>query len=287
MSLLSGFPDQPITSSHPIGIRGLVFEQHRVRADQMPKAAARVHTQVDVHLGPPQAIEWRTSPDAPWQSGAAASIGSVTVTPAGQPYNVRWAGERELLIFSLDLATCRQFLPEMLPRTDFTVRPVPNADDSQLSHLARAFQSEAAAGCPTGRIFADSLAAAFIATFIDHYVVLPAPVDTATAGLSPTRLRQLIDHIQEHLDGDLSIPALAAFAHTSPFHFARQFKRSTGQTPHQFVLQRRLSKAQRLLENDSLSIAEVAYATGFPSQAHFTTVFRRAFGKTPKTWRKN
>lgn len=281
MQSLPGFLDTPVTSSHPIGIRGVVFEQHRVLAETIAHAE-RPHTQVDVHLGPPQAIEFRPSADAPWQTGAA-SIGSVTVTPTGQPYNVRWQGQRELLIFSLDLTTCRQYLPEMLPRTDFTVRSAPNADDPQLSHLARAFQSEALAGCPTGRIFADSLAAAFVATFIDHYVVLPAP--PGTARLSPTRLRQLIDHIQEHLDADLSVPTLAAFAHTSPFHFARQFKRSTGQTPHQFVLQRRLDKAQRLLENDALSIAEVAYATGFPSQAHFTTVFRRVFGQTPKSWR--
>jgi AraC family transcriptional regulator len=127
------------------------------------------------------------------------------------------------------------------------------------------------------------MAAAFVATFIDHYVQRPEAYDRA--GLSPVRVRNLINHIQEHLDGDLSVASLADFAHTSPFHFSRQFKHSTGLTPHQFVLQRRLDKAQRLLENDALSIAEVAYAVGFPSQAHFTSVFRRQFGQTPKAWR--
>jgi AraC family transcriptional regulator len=239
---------------------------------------------VDFHVGPPQAIEWRAGADAPWQKGAA-SIGSLTVTPVGEPYNVRWEGERELLIFALDLATCRQYLPEMLPRGDFRVRAVAHADDPQLSHLARAFQAEAQAGCPAGRIFADSISAAFVASFIDRYVMMPAAPDHA--GLSPTRLRQIMDHIQEHLEGNLSLNDLAALAQISPFHFARKFKHSTGLTPHQFVLQRRLDKAQRLLEKDALSIAEVAYATGFPSQAHFTSVFRRAFGQTPKAWRSD
>ena len=278
---VKGLTDQPITSSHPIGIRGVVFEQHLVRSQQMAEAE-RVETQVDFHLGPPQAIEWRDGEDQAWRKGAT-SVGSVTVTPVGAPYNVRWEGERELLIFALDLPLCRQYLPEMLPRADFTVRAVANGDDPQLSHLARAFQTEAQAGCPTGRVFADSLAAAFVATFIDHYVQLPEAYDRA--GLSSVRLRGLINYIQEHLDGELSVAKLAEFAHTSPFHFSRQFKHSTGLTPHQFVLQKRLDKAQRLLANEALSIAEVAYAVGFPSQAHFTSVFRKNLGQTPKAWR--
>ncbi len=261
--------------------KGVLFEQHRIRSEQMA-AIRRSNTQVDFHLGPPMPIEWRTAPEEPWQKSATC-VGSVTVTPAGSPYNVRWEGERELLIFWLDLPSCRRHLPEMLPRSDFSVRAVTNADDPQLAHLARAFQAEEQAGCPTGRIFADSMAAAFVATFIDHYVQMPEVQDRA--GLSPARLRTLINHIQEHLDGDLSVAALAEFARSSPFHFSRQFKHSTGLTPHQFVLQRRLDKAKRLLENDSLAIAEVAYAVGFPSQAHFTSVFRRHLGQTPKAWR--
>jgi AraC family transcriptional regulator len=278
--MFPGFEDTPLISSHPIGIRGVVFEQHRVQAARMA-AAPRAHTQLDLHVGPPQAIEIQDDAGA-WKRGAA-SAGSITVTPAGQPYRVRWEGERELLIFAIDLAVCRQFLPEMLPRADFTVRAVANGDDPQLFHLARAFQAEAEAGCPAGRIYADSIAAAFVASFVDRYVTRPAEPDFT--GLSRERLRQVTDHVQEHLDEDLSLAALAELARTSPFHFARQFKRSTGVTPHQYVVQRRLDKAQRLLENEALSIAEVAYATGFPSQAHFTAVFRRTFGVTPGAWR--
>jgi AraC family transcriptional regulator len=280
--MLPGFTTAPLLSSHPIHIKGVVFEQHRVRAQQLADAP-RHYTCLDLHVGPPQPIETRAGADSPWQPNAAGP-GSLTVTPTGAPYNVRWEGERELLLFALDLETCRQYLPEMLPsRAALQVRPVTNGDDPQLWHLARAFQAEAEAGCPAGHIYADSLAAAFVASFIDRYVERPATQDTT--GLSPTRLRQLKDYVQEHLEGDLSVATLAALARTSPFHFSRQFKQATGQSPHQYVLQRRLDKAQRLLENEALSIAEVAYATGFPSQAHFTKVFGKAFHATPKAWR--
>ncbi|MBL8209971.1 MAG: helix-turn-helix transcriptional regulator [Bryobacterales bacterium] len=277
---LPGFSEAPLVSSHPIGIRGLVFEQHRVTAEQMA-AAPRVNTCLDLHVGGPQAVEVRAAADEAWHKGAA-STGSLTVTPAGAPYNVRWEGQRDLLLFAIDLETCRQYLPERLPRGELRVRAVINGDDPQLFHMARAFQAEAEAGCPTGSLYADSLAAAFVASFLDRYV---EQGEDEGSGLTAERLRRVQRHVQEHLEEDLSVAALAALVHTSPFHFSRQFKQSTGQSPHQYVLQRRLDKARRLLESPGLSIAEVAYATGFPSQAHFTKVFGKAFGATPKAWR--
>lgn len=88
------------------------------------------------------------------------------------------------------------------------------------------------------------------------------------------------------LGADLSLNQLAAAANVSPFHFARLFKNTTGIAPHQFVLRLRLERAKRLIAAGQLSLTEIALAVGFFDQAHFTNVFRRTFGLTPKAFAK-
>src|SRR5205814_1630136 len=70
----------------------------------------------------------------------------------------------------------------------------------------------------------------------------------------------------------------------SPCHFARMFRRTTGKTPHQYAIGRRVECARRLLEAGELSIAAIAIDTGFASQSHLTEVFRRVTGVTPKAF---
>ncbi|WP_207459676.1 AraC family transcriptional regulator [Azospirillum sp. SYSU D00513] len=104
----------------------------------------------------------------------------------------------------------------------------------------------------------------------------------ARGGLAPAVLRRVAEFVEAHLDAPLSIDDLAAVAGLSPFHFARAFKRSTGEAPHRFVLRRRIERAKSLIAMDGLPLAEVAAACGFSSQSHFTLRFREVTGLTPK-----
>ena len=71
----------------------------------------------------------------------------------------------------------------------------------------------------------------------------------------------------------------------SPFHFCRAFKQAFGETPHRYVIQRRLDRAAALLRGSDLSIAQIAYKVGMSSQAHLTTLFRKHRGTTPRAFR--
>ncbi len=93
-------------------------------------------------------------------------------------------------------------------------------------------------------------------------------------------------YIDEHLDGDLSIDAVAGHVHFSPYHFARGFRDVMGQTVHAYILRCRINRAQTLLTTTALPLIEVAYMTGFSSQSHFTVAFRRQVGKTPGRYRR-
>ena len=83
----------------------------------------------------------------------------------------------------------------------------------------------------------------------------------------------------------LAVAELARAARLSPAHFSREFKRAFGETPHQYLLTRRLERAAELLRNTDRSVADVCFAVGLASVGSFTTSFKRAFGMTPTAYR--
>src|SRR5712671_5699413 len=96
------------------------------------------------------------------------------------------------------------------------------------------------------------------------------------------RAKDLIDaRYREPLD----VPTLARAARLSPAHFSREFRRTFGETPHQYLLTRRLERAAALLRNTDRSIADICFAVGLRSVGSFTTSFGRTFRQTPAAYR--
>ena len=96
------------------------------------------------------------------------------------------------------------------------------------------------------------------------------------------RAKDLVDaRYREPLD----VPALARAAHLSPAHFSREFRRAFGETPHQYLLTRRLERAAALLRNTDRSVADICFAVGLRSVGSFTTSFGRAYGVSPTAYR--
>src|SRR5215510_3959561 len=120
-------------------------------------------------------------------------------------------------------------------------------------------------------------------------VVLPSTlrpdVDLTKGTLPSNKMRRVIDFIEAHIGQSIRLVDLAAAAAVSPFHFHRQFKKSTGLTPSQYVIQMRIKFARALLVQTDLPLVEVASRVGFADQSQFTTTFRRVTSVTPKAYR--
>jgi AraC-like DNA-binding protein len=113
----------------------------------------------------------------------------------------------------------------------------------------------------------------------------PPPARREIGTLPLSRLRRVTAYIAEHLDHDLPLAQLGAVVYMSPYHFARLFQRSTGVSPHRFVVRARIDRATTLLAASEVSIAGIARAVGFQTPSHFSTVFRRITGTTPGAYR--
>jgi AraC-like DNA-binding protein len=108
-----------------------------------------------------------------------------------------------------------------------------------------------------------------------------------SGGLSPSQLRRATIYLTQSAEPTASVAEVAAKLGLSPTQFARAFKASTGFPPHQWQLNQRIGKAQELLRDGSSPLAEIALATGFAEQSHFTRVFKKMVGVSPGAWQRD
>jgi AraC-like DNA-binding protein len=104
-------------------------------------------------------------------------------------------------------------------------------------------------------------------------------------GLPPRAIRRVREFVEQHLEENISIQALANIAGLSMYHFARAFKQSEGMTPHEYLIQRRVQRTKDLLAETELPLSEIALASGFSDQSHCARRFREQVGVTPSSYR--
>jgi AraC family transcriptional regulator len=159
--------------------------------------------------------------------------------------------------------------------------------DSRLSALVSAAHAEMVAGFPNGRLFLDSVEQAMAVALVSGHAVKQRPVQISRGGLGPPRLRRIKELVDAKIEDELSLDEMAQSVGLSTAHFARMFRKSTGETPHQFVLRQRLERAKAMLRAADARILDVAVACGFKTQQHFAQVFRGICGTSPTEYRQD
>jgi AraC family transcriptional regulator len=159
--------------------------------------------------------------------------------------------------------------------------------DPRLGALVAAAHAEMVAGFSSGRLFLDSIEQAMAVTLVNGYAVRHRPVQMYKGGLGSARLRRIKELVHAKLEDDLSLDEMAQSAGLSTAHFARMFRKSTGETPHQFVLRQKIERARAMLRAPDARILDVAVACGFKTQQHFAQVFRDVCGASPTEYRRD
>lgn len=165
--------------------------------------------------------------------------------------------------------------------------------DPVMRSLSDALAATEAAHHPHSAILADALRLAILTrrasrpTAVERNETDQADDERCRSvrSLQKWRLKRVLQYVDENLAGKITLQQLAAVAGLSRMHFAAQFRAAVGMRPHDYLLNRRIERAQELLRRADASLVDVALTVGFQTQAHFTTVFKRFVGDTPYQWR--
>ena len=119
-----------------------------------------------------------------------------------------------------------------------------------------------------------------------HEQAVRIPAVATRKGLAPWQLRRVLVHIDANLDTAIRNDDLAAIARLSVFHFNVAFRNSIGESPHEYIIRRRMERAQGLMLSTEMPLSEIAAECGLADQAHFTRLFHRLDGESPGAWRR-
>jgi AraC family transcriptional regulator len=175
------------------------------------------------------------------------------------------------------------------PRSSAAIAPTANLTpqinirDPLIEQMGLALYRAAQTSVSDSALYAESIAIGLAAHLMQNYSA--ATIKPAAGKLAARQLHQLYTYIDTHLDRSLSLAELSEVVALSPHHFATLFKRSTGLTPHQYVLKARIDRAIILLKTTELPIVTIAHRVGFQTQSHFTRIFRQLTKITPKQLR--
>jgi AraC family transcriptional regulator len=272
----------PLIFGKSIEWEGIKVVHHRLRPGENQSRIHKTH-QVFVPLSGSITIEGHDEEGTPMTR--RRTVGEISITPAGKRYSVRWEKELEYVSVFMTQNFIERTTVDFEANRKARIVLACGPQDPLVRSIAHALAGELDSDQPAGRLYTESLVNTLAVHLLRHYSTESLVPDLQFGGLASHKLRRVTEFIEENLDNDLSLAEIAQSADLSPYHFARSFKQTTGQTPIQFLMQRRIEYAKRLLIESELPIVEIGLSAGFKNQSHFTTIFRKLTAMTPKAYR--
>lgn len=240
-------------------------------------------------------LQLRTrSPYELWADGrhlrvSTARRGTFTLIDLNQPTIADLRDPFDVLLFYLPRAVLDATLEDDGGRRIDGLRITTGAvvDDPVVRALGTSLLPTLHEPATSDRLFCEHVVTAFQIHLARTYGQFTRAPARSPGRLSTWQERRVKDLLLARLDGDVSLGELAAECGLSRSHFARAFKKTTGQSPHRWLLDQRLVRARELLRHSAEPISGISDQLGFADQSHFTRTFSRVYGTTPAAFRRD
>jgi AraC family transcriptional regulator len=284
------FPKRPLLNSQTLDWKGGVLQHHCQPAGETPYTRSiPTHHSIIVHHTQAEPNETNLIPSEQWlddgQQVRLRQPGDISIIPANTLTRNVWHREVDFSLLWLDSKHISQIAYEAVDPDRIEIIPRFAAPDPLMYQLILGLRSELELGESCSLLYVDSLITTLSLHLIRKYSVTKPLIQDYTDGLPKRKLQQAISFINENLTENLSLDDISKIVEMSPHYFTSLFKQSTGMSAYQYIIQCRIERAKELLCKQDLSIAEVSKKVGFQNQSHFSNVFHKHTGTTPKRYR--
>jgi AraC family transcriptional regulator len=253
------------------------IDQYLLPRGHIPACTLERHA-IMFTIGAPVSYSWR-SPSG-WEKCISAKGSVVRLLSYEQREEIQWNNEHYVLNITLEPA----FIDQLLETENFKFKEEHNVQDPFLKNIALKLHQAIEASATTEKMYLESIVMSCSIHLATQYGADRKKVFAPKGKLSSRQLDEVIDYTHSFIHSNISLTDLASTAHLSPYHFARLFRQTMGISPYQFVLQLKIEYAKRLIQNQGGSLSEIAYALNFTDQAHFSNVFKKITGVSPRTF---
>jgi AraC family transcriptional regulator len=211
-----------------------------------------------------------------------APIGMLAICPAQVETRSVWKSPKENVFVALPPEVLAELALEETNQGSAVLQPVPvGTVDRKALRLAQMMKEELSEGEGANELYVDTLITLFGIHILRNYGGGSRPRRSAQGGLPMHKARQVQEFLHANLARKISVADLAAVCDLSAGYFFQAFTQTFGQSPHQYLLNLRLTTAERLLVMSDLKIVDIAHLAGFSSQSHLSAAMRRYKGTTP------
>jgi AraC family transcriptional regulator len=272
---------QPLIISTPVSLfNGFYFNYHRQSNYKVPETLSSQHI-----IGiSPQSFQASFNINRHWQHQYYGE-GDIGIFPAYQTSPAaEFEQDNEFILLSFEPDFLTGAVHESVDIDSIEIIQKIKTYDPLIKQIGLAIKRELEISIVDSHLYVESAANMLAVHLLKRYSTRKFNFKQYSDGLPKYKLKEITDYINDNLEKDLSLAQMSQLVQISPHYFATLFKQSMGIAPHQYITKCRIEKAKYLLAA-RISVTQVSYLVGFKSQSHFTKVFRKYVGVTPREFR--
>ena len=283
------YPEEPLLNSASV-VRPLVTELLRLEffeaePGKMPyEVFSQHHILINLRDEPHRVENWRDGDHRDF----TYHKNEIVVTPAGVKSGWKWHAKSKVIVITLEPDKLEKFVQSELGilLTDNQLKDIPQFIDEDITQASMMLMDALKSDVGSTVMF-ESFARIFLTKLVQKYGLEQDEDIEFSKSFTSKHYKRVLEYIAKHFGQNIALEDLANEAGISPFYFSRLFKKTIGQSPHQFVIAYRVEQAKKMLVDLQRPMIDIALSCGFSDQAHFSRVFKQIQGKASKDWRQN